>query len=49
MQRYELSASIRFVAGLFWRWDVIGIGAVLLYSLGVGAMYGGDYIIAAVF
>lgn len=30
------------------RWDVVGILAPLIYATGVGAMYGGDYLIAAV-
>jgi hypothetical protein len=49
MQPFELWASIRFVAGWFWRWDVISIGSVFMYGLGVSAMYGGDYVLAAAF
>lgn len=40
--------SIQFVAEFLWRWDVVAAGSLLLYGLGASAMYGDDYIVAAV-
>jgi len=38
--------GFRWVALLFWRWNVVGVGSALLYGFGVGAMYGKQYHIA---
>jgi hypothetical protein len=41
------SAALKWICGHLWRWDVVGIGAPLIYAAGIGALYGDDYIIAA--
>jgi hypothetical protein len=40
-------SAIRFVAGWFWRWEVVATGAVAVFiSGGIGAIYGDDFILA---
>jgi hypothetical protein len=44
-----MNPAIRFLANLLWRWEVVGLLSVTLYTFGVGAMYGDDYFVAALF
>jgi hypothetical protein len=38
--------ALKFIGRILWRWDVVGIGATLMFGFGVSAMYADDYRIA---
>jgi len=46
----KMWASIRgafsWIGRQLWRWEVVAIGAPLIYGAGIGALYGDDYIVA---
>jgi len=44
--RKHVAAAVLWILHLLGTWVVVGAGSVLLYGLGVNAIYGGDYALA---